>query len=87
MMLERINALCIGTYVKVKSFSPKFFAENLRRDERGLSGVVVAVLLILIAVLAVVALWKVLGKWLVDTWKDITDAEATITEPPLGGGS
>ena len=40
----------------------------LRKDERGLSGVVVAILLILVAVLAVVLIWTFLGDWLRDVW-------------------
>ena len=40
------------------------FVQDLKEDERGLSGVVVAVLLILVAVLAVVMIWGFLGDWL-----------------------
>ena len=36
-------------------------AKHLKRDERGLSGAVVAILLILIAVLVVVAMWNSLS--------------------------
>ena len=45
---------------------------DLRKDERGLSGVVVAILLILVAVLAIVAIWVFLGEWLADLWEQIT---------------
>ena len=37
---------------------------ELKSDERGLSGVVVAILLILVAVLAVVLIWQFLGDYL-----------------------
>jgi len=42
------------------------------KDERGLSGVVVAILLILVAVLAIVLIWGFLGGWLAELWDDIT---------------
>jgi len=41
-------------------------------DERGLSGVVVAILLILVAVLAIVLIWGFLGGWLAELWEEIT---------------
>ena len=46
--------------------------EDLKRDERGLSGIVVAVLLILVAVLAVVMLWGLLKGYITDLWGIIT---------------
>ena len=48
---------------------------ELKSDERGLSGVVVAILLILVAVLAVVMIWKFLGGCLSDVFGRITDAD------------
>lgn len=47
------------------------FVQELKEDERGLSGIVVAVLLILVAVLAVVALWGFLSGWLDGLFSDI----------------
>ena len=40
-------------------------------DERGLSGVVVAILLILVAVLAIVIIWGFLSGYLEDLWSQI----------------
>ena len=48
---------------------------ELKRDERGLSGVVVAILLILVAVLAVVLIWTFLGDYLQEVFDRITAAE------------
>jgi len=45
---------------------------GIREDERGLSGVVVAILLILVAVLAIVLIWGFLSGWLQDLWEQIT---------------
>ena len=56
------------------------FFQNLRRDERGLSGVVVAVLLILVAILAIVLIWTFLGNWIRDMWNSITQ-QSNITPP------
>jgi len=44
----------------------------LKNDERGLSGVVVAILLILVAVLAIVLIWGFLSGWLAELWDQIT---------------
>lgn len=54
------------------------FVQDMKEDERGLSGVVVAVLLILVAVLAVTLLWNLLGKSLNDWWTSITGKVDTI---------
>ena len=55
------------------------FFRNFKKDERGLSGVVVAILLILIAVLAVVLIWTFLGEWLQNLWTQITGAADGIS--------
>ncbi len=73
-MLNKLNELSIAAYVKVSSF-----VADLKNDERGLSGVVVAVLLILIAVLAIVMLWGSLSKWLGDLWDKISGAGDSIS--------
>jgi len=49
------------------------FIQDLKKDERGLSDAVVAVLLILVGVLAVVMIWGLLSGWLGDLWKQITN--------------
>ena len=48
--------------------------QDLKKDVRGLSGVVVTVLLILVAVLAVVMVWGFLEGWLIELWERITGA-------------
>ena len=63
---------------KLKEFPRKAYQKitetwcELKSDERGLSGVVVAILLILVAVLAVVLIWGLLGGWLQELWERIT---------------
>lgn len=59
LMWNQINRLPLLAYLAVTGF-----VQDLKEDERGLSGVVVAVLLILVAVLAVVMIWGFLGDWL-----------------------
>ena len=71
-MLKKLNQLSAAAYVRAS-----LFVQELKSDERGLSGVVVAVLLILIAVLAIVALWGGLSQWLSDMWGRITGSEGT----------
>jgi len=50
----------------------------LKNDERGLSGVVVAILLILVAVLAIVLIWGFLSGWLQELWEQITGQAGAI---------
>ncbi|MCL2663181.1 MAG: hypothetical protein FWE83_07605 [Oscillospiraceae bacterium] len=52
---------------------------TLKNDERGLSGVVVAILLILVAVLAIVLIWGFLSGWLQELWEQITSGASTIS--------
>lgn len=55
------------------------FVEDFKNDESGLSGVVVAVLLILISVLAVAAIWTALGDQLKTWWNDVSGQEFNST--------
>jgi len=55
------------------------FIQNFKKDERGLSGIVVTILLILVAVLAIVLTWQWLGVWLQELWDNITGQAAKIT--------
>ena len=54
-------------------------AYALKNDERGLSGVVVAILLILVAVLAIVLIWGFLSGWLQELWEQITGRASGIS--------
>ena len=72
-MLEKISQLPMLAYFAVTEFVP-----YLKNDERGLSGVVVAVLLILVAVLAVSLLWEQLSTWLQEVWEKIVGKTAVI---------
>jgi Flp pilus assembly pilin Flp len=58
--------------------SAAVFAHTLKNDERGLSGVVVAILLILVAVLAIVLIWGFLSGWLQELWDQITGSAGGI---------
>lgn len=69
-MLKKISMLPVSLYLALSGF-----VQDLKEDERGLSGVVVAVLLILVAVLAVVAIWGFLSGWLQDMWTRITNQD------------
>ena len=72
-MLQGISSLYLKGYFAVTNFVRSF-----KDDERGLSGVVVTVLLILIAVLAIVAIWGALDGWLGRLWTQITGQAGTI---------
>lgn len=79
-MLHQLNRLSTAVYVKAVLLAQNVGAElrELKEDQRGLSGVVVAVLLILVAVLAVVLLWGQLKEWLETMWTTITGKASTI---------
>lgn len=72
-MLRKLNTWMTRAFIK-----GKMAVEDFKSDERGLSGVVVAVLLILVAVLAVVALWGSLSEWLSDMWDRIVNGGSAL---------
>lgn len=71
-----VNAMCGAFTAKEKVCQA---VEDLKRDERGLSGIVVAVLLILVAVLAVVMLWGLLKDYITDLWEKITGQSSGLS--------
>ena len=72
-MLEKISNLPLA--IKYAFIG---FLRSFKNDERGLSGVVVAVLLILIAVLAVALIWGFLSGWLEELWNQIFGEASSI---------
>ena len=72
-MLRKIS----GIPHKIRQAAVDFMLD-FKKDERGLSGVVVAILLILIAVLAIVLIWGFLDGWLREVWDQITGAAGDI---------
>ena len=73
-MLQKIHAYPLAMYLAFTALT-----KDLKKDERGLSGVVVAILLILVAVLAIVLIWGFLSGWLAELWDTITSEAATIS--------
>lgn len=71
-----VNAMC-GVFTAKEKVCQA--VEDLKRDERGLSGIVVAVLLILVAVLAVVMLWGLLKDYITDIWEKITGQSSGLS--------
>ena len=72
-MINKISAFPLTAFLALRGFFT-----GLKKDERGLSGVVVAILLILISVLAVVMIWGFLSGWLQDLWDRIIQETATL---------
>ncbi|AZN39939.1 hypothetical protein [Paenibacillus albus] len=72
-MLERMRKFPTAAYLTVTGFM-----SDLKKDERGLSGVVVSVLLILVAVLAIVLIWGLLKGQLQTWWDNITGESEKI---------
>lgn len=75
-MLNKLNSLSTKAYIKgcAAIQNMKNGAKSFLSDERGLSGVVVAVLLILIAVLLIAAMWGSMKVWLSGLWDKIIGA-------------
>lgn len=80
-MLKKLNKASIIAYLHVSEFFRK-----LKEDERGVDGIVVAVLLVLVAVLAVVFLWGAMSGWLDGMWKNVTSQAAGIEPMSSHGG-
>ena len=72
-MRQKISALPLTACLAISGF----FRE-IKKDERALSGVVVAILLILIAVLAIVLIWGFLSGWLEELWFRIVGEAAAL---------
>ncbi|MCI9349244.1 MAG: hypothetical protein HFF83_08465 [Oscillibacter sp.] len=73
-MLNHLNKVSVAVYVKALLLAQNLGAElrELKEDQRGLSGIVVAVMLILVAVLAAIFLWDQLKGFLENMWTVIT---------------
>ena len=73
-MLQNISDFPLAMYLAFTGF-----VRDFKKDQRGLSGVVVAVLLILVAVLAIVIIWVFLRGWLQELWTKITGEAGNIS--------
>ena len=73
-MWDRIKIIPRRVYQKTAELT-----HSIKADERGLSGVVVAILLILVAVLAIVLIWGFLSGWLAELWDQITGSAGGIS--------
>ena len=75
-MLNRFDKATIAVYATVLSVYCTVkhdVKECFTSDERGVSGIVVSVLLIMVAVLAAIALWGVLGPFIQEQFEKITN--------------
>ena len=72
-MRQKVSALPLTVCLVISGFF-----RDIKKDVRALSGVVVAILLILIAVLAIVLIWGFLSGWLQELWERITGEAAGL---------
>ena len=72
-MLEKISHYSLVSYLRYKRF-----IEDFKNDQRGVSDVVVAILLVLVSVLAVVFFWGNLKDFLESTWLKVTEQGKSI---------
>jgi len=74
-MLKKIEMGLLLTYLNICGFF-----SGIKKDERGISGTVVAVLLILIAVIVIAFIWFMLGPMIIEWWETIT-SQADSVQP------
>jgi len=72
-MRRKLSNLSLKAYL-----SGKRFLQDFKSDERGLSGIVVTVLLILVAVLAIVMFWGSLKALLTELWGKVIGDKGTV---------
>lgn len=65
-MRTSIDRLCIGAQLRVRRFIQEM------KEESGVSGIVAAVILVLLAVLLASVFWDNLGKLFTKLWRDVT---------------
>lgn len=65
-MRTSIDRLCIGAQLRVRRFIQEM------KEESGVSGIVAAVILVLLAVLLASIFWENLGKLFTDLWDNVT---------------
>lgn len=65
-MRTSIDRLCIGAQLRVRRFIQEM------KEESGVSGIVAAVILVLLAVLLASIFWDNLGKLFTKLWGDVT---------------
>lgn len=72
-MKKMINKGIIMAQLKAQRF-----VQDLREDNRGVSGIVAAVILVLIALLLAALFWDKLQQWFNSTWSHITNTTNEI---------
>ena len=72
-MFDKIKNIPVMLYLACLNM-----VEDLKDDERGLSDMVVTILLVLVAVLAVALIWGWMSGWLETIWTQITGTADTI---------
>ena len=85
-MMKGLNDAGIFLYFTCVNFigTCKSKVKDFFEDEHGLSGVVVAVMLVLVAVLLIVAFWEVLSEWLGNMWKTISGEGSKVSPTSWG---
>ena len=73
-MRTSIDRLCIGAQLRVRRFIQEM------KEESGVSGIVAAVILVLLAVLLASVFWDNLGELFTKLWRNVTD-NSTFTKP------
>lgn len=64
--------------IKAQCFLASLMDGSLKQDERGVSPLVITVLIILVGVLLVAIFWKYIQEWFEDIWTRITQQTDSI---------
>lgn len=85
-MINKLNQLALKCYIKTCNAldnAKETLNKDIREfkdDERGISGIVVAILLILIAVALIAIFWENLSEWFDGIWGKITGKAEGVGE-------
>lgn len=74
-MFNKLREFQIQSYCRATNF-----VEDFKKDERGLDGIVVTVILIMLALFIVAFLWDGLSELIEDWWSNISGSADTLED-------
>lgn len=99
-MSRKINDLALKAYINASAArdrvkegvvgARKKISDEIREfnsDERGISGIIIAVLLILVAVVLVAVFWDYISTWFGNIWDIIVDTDPDISKAGAEGST
>ncbi|MBQ5320067.1 MAG: hypothetical protein J6K17_13330 [Oscillospiraceae bacterium] len=90
-MFNKLNDLSVKAYVKatnaVTNAKTKIKNEvkSFTEDERGVDGIIIAVLLLLVAVVLVAVFWEYISEWFGNLWDSIFNSAPDVSKDGAKG--